>query len=111
MPAPNRAPVATVPNQDPPDPWLGPEPPGTFKYRYTYVWGRKDTDIRAPGGAYDPMLESSPGPESNSVVMTGTANVVVLSNLVNIVSADFFDIDFYILLSNSRKLFGDYLTF
>jgi hypothetical protein len=84
IPAPNRSPVASVPNQDPPDPWLGPEPPGTFKYRYTYVWGRRDTDIRAPGGAYDPMLESSPGPESNSVTMVGAANAVLLTNLVNI---------------------------
>lgn len=84
IPAPNRAVVASVPNQDPPTTWLGPEPPGTFKYRYTYVWGKKDGDLTAPGGKYDPMLESSPSPESNQVVMTNAANAVLLQALVNI---------------------------
>jgi len=84
LPAPNRTPTAAVPNQDPPVAWLGPEPPGTFKYRYTYVWGKKDTDLVAPGGKEDPMLESSPSPESSAVTMVNAANAVVLTNLVNI---------------------------
>ena len=84
IPAPNRAPVGTTPGGDPPAPWLGPEPPGTFKYRYTYVWGKKDSDLTAPGGKADPMLESSPSPESNAVTMADATRVVLLSNLVNI---------------------------
>ena len=84
IPAPNRALVASVPSEDPPVPWLGPEPPGTFKYRYTYVWGKKDGDLTAPGGKYDPMLESSPSPESNQVVMANANNAVTLQALVNI---------------------------
>ena len=91
MTAPNRAPLASIPNQDPPVPWLGPEPPGTFKYRYTYVWGTKDTDLTAPGGAYDPMLESSPSPESNEVVMANANNGVLLRGLVNIDYVQNFD--------------------
>jgi hypothetical protein len=84
LPAPNRTPIANAPNQDPPVPWLGPEPPGTFKYRYTYVWGRKDEDLTAPGGKKDPMLESSPSPESSAVVMTNANDAVVVSAMVNI---------------------------
>lgn len=44
--------------------WLGPEPAGTFKYKTTYVWGRQDAENLAPGGEFDPLLESGPSPES-----------------------------------------------
>jgi hypothetical protein len=91
IPAPNKRPVATAPNQDPPVPWLGPEPPGSFVYCVTYRWGRRDRDLRAPGGSFDPMLESSPGPKSATVVMPSASNAVVVTNLANIDYVQGFD--------------------
>jgi hypothetical protein len=82
MPAPNRAPVALVPAQG--DAWLGPEPPGAFRYCYTYVWGRRDDELVAPGGKKDPMLESAPSPVSNSVTVADMTRAVSVTNLVNI---------------------------
>lgn len=29
--------------------WLGPEPPGQFKYRITYTWGKQDGETQGPG--------------------------------------------------------------
>ena len=82
--SPNKTPsVALVPGIDPPA-WLGPEPPGTFSYRYTYVWGRRDFELAAPGGRQDPMLESSPSPASNVLVMVDDTAAVRLSGMVNI---------------------------
>jgi hypothetical protein len=35
-------------------PWKGPEPPGTFEYRVTYTWGKRDLTLKAPGlGQWD----------------------------------------------------------
>jgi hypothetical protein len=84
IPAPNRAPTATAPNQDPTVPWLGQEPPGTFRYCYTYVWGKRDEELVAPGSSLDPMIESSPSPVSALVTVPNMTNAVVLTNLVNI---------------------------
>lgn len=91
IPAPNRTPTAVLVGGEPATPWLGPEPPGTFKYRYTYVWGKKDSDVKAPGGEYDPMLESSPSPETDAIVMTGTASAIEVRSLVNIDYVQNFD--------------------
>lgn len=87
IPAPNRPPVGSVTENV----WLGPEPPGTFKYRYTYVWGRKDSDLKAPGGFYDPMLESSPSPETSAVVVPSAAASAEVTGLVNIDYVQGFD--------------------
>jgi hypothetical protein len=84
IPAPNRTPTAATPSQDPPVPWLGPEPPGTFRYLYTYVWGKRDPELVAPGGTLDPMLESAPSPVSNLATVPNMVNAVVLSGLTNI---------------------------
>ena len=62
--APTRTPVLDLIDEN----WLGPEAPGTFSYRYTYVWGKKDSEYLAPGGASDPQWESAPSPESNKAV-------------------------------------------
>tara|TARA_R100001510_G_C7650928_1_gene208487 strand:+ start:69 stop:1241 length:1173 start_codon:yes stop_codon:yes gene_type:complete len=29
--------------------WLGPEPPGTFEYKVTYSWGKRDVEFQLPG--------------------------------------------------------------
>ena len=35
-------------------PWRGPEPPGSFQYKVTYTWGKRDSDTKAPGlGQWD----------------------------------------------------------
>ena len=64
LPAPNRAPTVALATGDPYPPWVGPEPTGVFAYCFTYVWGRRDTELVAPGGTLDPTFESSPSPES-----------------------------------------------
>lgn len=58
------------------------EAPGTFTYRYTYVWGKKHLRQQSPGGSYDPMWESAPSPESAAISAT-TASVLV-SGMTNI---------------------------
>jgi hypothetical protein len=89
MPTPRAAPTAILPeiNQDAKDPtlvWVGPEQKGTFKFCYTIVWGRRDTEWQvAPGGIQDPVWESAPSPASaevdNSNMKTsGTYDGIVL---------------------------------
>lgn len=29
--------------------WRGPEPPGTFQYKVTYTWGKRDVEFQLPG--------------------------------------------------------------
>lgn len=72
---------------DPPDTygWIGPEPPGAFRYCYTYVWGKRDiVELIAPGAHADPMLESAPSPVSSAVTVPDMSSRVRLTNLVNI---------------------------
>lgn len=82
LPAPAKAPTATnasVTN------WSdGQEAPGTFKYRYTYVWGRRSTERQSPRGTYDPMWESAPSPESNAYTVSAVGADAVLVTTVNI---------------------------
>ena len=36
------------------NPWKGPEPAGTFEYKVTYTWGKRSTNLQAPGlGQWD----------------------------------------------------------
>lgn len=69
IPAPTKAPgVATNEAID----WVGPEWAGTFRFCYTYVWGKKDLEWQtAPGGIRDPQWESAPSPVSTAFVQTG----------------------------------------
>jgi hypothetical protein len=83
--APNRTSVATKDPAAVPVPWIGPEPLGTFTYRYTYVWGKKNFEAAAPGGGYDPQWESAPSPESNSVVV----NTLAAVNITGLTNIDF----------------------
>ena len=66
------------------------EPPGTFVYCYTYVWGMKGADFTAPGGSFDPVWESAPGPVSNTLTSVYPASVK-LTELTNIAWQKKFD--------------------
>lgn len=79
--APTKAPVATVADGNT---WAGPHPWVQARFVYTYVKGKRDAEFLSPGGSYDPMLESSPSPVSNSVSITSNSAKIVLSGLPNI---------------------------
>lgn len=83
MPAPARTPSVALDSKG--GVWsTSQEAPGQFKYRYTYVWGKK-THIQAPGGSDDPMWESSPSAESATISVAGIPSAAVsLYNLTNI---------------------------
>jgi hypothetical protein len=47
--------------------WVGPEQAGTFRFCYTFVWGRRDAEWQySPGGTQDPQWESAPSPISTA---------------------------------------------
>ena len=65
--------------------WVGKEPLGTFRFCYTYVWGRKDSEFKDEFGQYDPMWESSPSPVSTAVVVTSApATIIRIAGMTNI---------------------------
>lgn len=65
--------------------WVdGQEAPGTFKYRYTYVWGKRATEHQSPRGSYDPMWESGPSPESAAVTVAAVGDDAVVVTTTNI---------------------------
>lgn len=65
--------------------WLGKEPLGTFRFCYTYVWGKRDAEFKDEFGQYDPMWESSPSPASAAVaVTTAPATILRIASLTNI---------------------------
>ena len=45
MRGPSVAPVTTLTDLA----WLGPEPTGTFEYKVTYTWGKRDVEFQLPG--------------------------------------------------------------
>ena len=49
MPGPSVGPVATISTGASPVLWLGPEPAGTFEYKVTYTWGKRDVEFQLPG--------------------------------------------------------------
>lgn len=78
MPAPNRTPTVGA---DPSENWATTqEAPGTFTYKYTYVWGRRAATWKAPGGFFDPMWESGPSPASAAYTVAAVGNDAVLLN-------------------------------
>ena len=52
--------------------WLGPDSKGTFEYCFTYVWGKRDKELQAPKGLYEPKWESAPSPVSTKMTHDGT---------------------------------------
>lgn len=82
LPAPSRTPTITTHASDN---WIdGQEAPGTFKYRYTYVWGKRSAERQSPRGSYDPMWESAPSPESASATVAAVGSDALVVNMVNI---------------------------
>lgn len=72
LPAPSTAPTIASGEQGV-NPWAGPEWEGSFRFCYTYVWGRKEREWQfAPGGIRDPQWESAPSPISTSFTQTGS---------------------------------------
>jgi hypothetical protein len=62
IPAPTTAP-AVVGISGAITPWIGPEWEGSFKFCFTYVWGRRDLEWqKSPVGIRDPQWESAPSP-------------------------------------------------
>ena len=66
--------------------WAGPEWEGTFRFCYTYVWGRRDLEWQtAPGGIRDPQWESAPSPISAAFTQSGqTAGRAISITAANI---------------------------
>jgi hypothetical protein len=82
IPAPVKAPSVT---NAPVSNWIdGQEAPGTFKYRYTYVWGKRSTERQSPRGSYDPMWESAPSPESAAITVAAVGSDAVRVDTTNI---------------------------
>jgi len=49
--------------------WTGPDNVGSFQYCYTYVWGKREPDLKAPSGTYEPKWESAPSPVSDIIAL------------------------------------------
>ena len=64
IPAPTTVPTTSIVSQGA-NSWAGPEWEGSFRFCYTYVWGKKEREWQfAPGGIRDPQWESAPSPVS-----------------------------------------------
>jgi hypothetical protein len=75
IPAPTQAPTIVL---DDKESWVGPEWEGTFRFCYTYVWGRRDPEwTTAPSGIRDPVWESAPSPISAAVSHATTPGAVI----------------------------------
>jgi hypothetical protein len=73
--APNRSPIPSIGDKVS---WLGPENRGTFRFRYTRVWGRRPKEWQdSPGGTRDPTWESAPSPISATFTHSGNDAIVV----------------------------------
>jgi hypothetical protein len=66
--------------------WLGPEPPGTFTFVYTYIWGLRHELYQGPNswnasasGRKVPLYESAPSPASSSIAATGLDGAIVVT--------------------------------
>jgi hypothetical protein len=82
VPAPTRAPQATL--MDDPDVWVGLEPPGTFVYSYTVGYGWRSGDDATPNGFPQVLWESSPSPDGQEVEVPSSGSSAVKLELPNI---------------------------
>ena len=58
--------------------WDGPDLLGKFDYCYTYVWGKRDSELESPRGFYEPKWESAPSPISEAVTVPDVNHNVTL---------------------------------
>jgi len=75
MRGPSVAPVTTLTDLA----WLGPEPTGTFEYKVTYTWGKRDVEFQLPGlgsweGFAQPLTIDSNTPFPSDSTSTGGGN-------------------------------------
>jgi len=64
MQGPSVAPVASISTEDENVLWVGPEPAGSFEYKVTYTWGKRDVEFQLPGlasynGFAQPLSQTS----------------------------------------------------
>ena len=72
--------------------WAGPWPKGKFRFCYTIVWGRRDTEWQlSPMGIEDPQWESAPSPISMTHAMTSSSQAILIET-ENIDAMTHFDI-------------------
>lgn len=64
--------------------WVGKEPLGTFRFAYSYVWGKIDPERTDEFGVSDPVWESSLSPVSDAVVLSSAGSQIQIGALVNI---------------------------
>lgn len=88
LPAPSYRPTITY---DDGNTWDGPEPAGTFRYKFTYVWGKRDSEYRSPGNFYEAQFESSPSPASALATVSAGGDPGVTISLPNIEFMQGFD--------------------
>jgi len=91
LPAPRQTPLAeprstaASDTSIPPNPWAGPEQEGSFRFCFTYVWGKRDDSVSvAPGTFRDPLFESAPSPVSEVFDHTQNTNCSILVQTTNI---------------------------
>ena len=81
--APNRAPEADLYGEHHVV-WLGPEPTGKFDYCYTYTWGYREDELKAPSNFKEPLWESAPSPGSTAVTHPASTSYGIKVTLPNV---------------------------
>jgi hypothetical protein len=82
MPTPRRAPTAQSDPALSPTSWSGPTATGSFKFRYTYVLGAKDSIVSVSHtGTLDPLWESAPSEASAAVTASTNALLITTNNI------------------------------
>jgi hypothetical protein len=100
--APNTPPIATLETNREDVAWNGPEPMGVFDYCFTYVWGKRESELKSPQGHYEPLWESAPSPISNKITMTEGASTQSLTETVVLTLPNIdHELNFYKELSGS----------
>tara|TARA_R100000700_G_C3178999_1_gene155071 strand:- start:2209 stop:3693 length:1485 start_codon:yes stop_codon:yes gene_type:complete len=76
--APTRAPTTSIADQEQTVAWKGPQPLGKFDFCYTYVWGKRESELAAPSGNAEPRWESAPSPISSTVEVSSDSQSITL---------------------------------
>lgn len=74
--APTQAPTVTTLDNNDLSGWKGPQPLGKFDFCYTYVWGKRESELDAPSGNSEPRWESAPSPISSAIEVTSDSETI-----------------------------------
>ena len=74
--APNIKPVVSLRNEN--MSWQGPQPVGQFDFCYTYIWGNRELDVKAPSGLLEPRWESAPSPVSDKITASSESDTITI---------------------------------